>query len=68
MTVDEVEAEDAAKDLNHFLINEADLDTLAKLYSLYVSDNPVQVVDHCSNGKSEVFENGKEIPDKTAKD
>lgn len=68
MAIDKVGPTHAVRSLSHFLFQEADLDTLAKLYSLYITDSPVQIFDDETNGKSEVFEDGKEISDKTTKE
>lgn len=68
MDINEVGTTHAMSSLSAFLLREADLDTLAKLYSLYITDSPVQIFDDDTNGKSEVFEDGKEISDKTTKE
>lgn len=68
MLITEVGTTHAVSSLSAFLLKEADLDTLAKLYSLYITDSPMHIFDDETNGKSEVFENGKEISSKSAKE
>lgn len=68
MFITKVECNVVIKALSNFLDDEADLDTLAKLYSLYLFERPVQVYDKDLDKISEVFKEGKEIPNKTAKD
>ena len=43
MAIDKVGPTHAVRSLSHFLFQEADLDTLAKLYSLYITQRIAEI-------------------------
>jgi hypothetical protein len=69
MTINKVTVKKAVADLTNLMNNVMDLDDLAKIYSLYISNDPVQVFEQKEDDEgSSIFENGNPILNKTAKD